>query len=184
MTMIMIVDMKGPHLIRFIHTLPRTSVMTEQILVVICPDFSQVQRRNHEVLSTIPWLRPTTWWPAGNGPAVMAIVPTMMFRINTWVRVIMIMQTQGSVGASYVEITASLPNWIHTSFDLRPPRCTKFFPSPVMYSNPTISIISVIHPSHFPLLLHAPFDQSFQIRFNCFLSLMTQTINKLPDIVD
>ena len=60
MIMIMIVDMvKVPHLSRVIPTLPQTGVMAETILVVICPDFSRMQR-NHEVLSTIPWLRPTT----------------------------------------------------------------------------------------------------------------------------
>jgi hypothetical protein len=164
---IMIIDMvKITHFIRLIPTLPRTSVMTEQILVVICPDFSRMQR-NHEVLSTTPWLRPTTGWPTGNGPAVMAIMSTMMFPISTWVRVIMIRQTQGSVGASYVEITASLPNWIHTSFDLRP--CALKF----SVSHSRIRILSSVPfpssiRSHFSLLLHAPFDQSFQTRSTAF----------------
>jgi len=130
MIMIMIIVMvKVPHLIRLIPTLPRMGVTTEQILAVMCPDFSRMQR-NHEVLSTIPWLQPTTGWLAGNGPAVMAIMSTMMFPINTWVRAIMIRQTQGLVGASYVEITASLPNWIHTNFEWRPSRCTKIFSLP------------------------------------------------------
>jgi hypothetical protein len=60
MIMIMIVDMvKVPHLVRVIPTLPRTGVMTEQVPIVICPDFFEIQR-THEVLSTIPWRRPTT----------------------------------------------------------------------------------------------------------------------------
>ena len=58
MIVIMMIDMvKVPHLIGLIPTLPLVGIMTEQILVVICPDFSRMQRRNHEVLST---LRPTT----------------------------------------------------------------------------------------------------------------------------
>lgn len=43
MIMIMIVDMvKIPRLTRVIHTLPRTGVMAEQVLVVIFPDFSRM----------------------------------------------------------------------------------------------------------------------------------------------
>ena len=149
---IMIIDtVKVTHFIRLIPTLPRTSVMTEQILVVICPDFSRMQR-NHEVLSTTPWLRPTTGWLTGNGPAVMAIMSTMMSPINTWVRIIMIRRTQESVGASYVEITASLPNWIHTSFDLRSSRCTKFFRPPSCIQIP---------PS-------ASFSSSIRLNFHCY----------------
>ena len=45
------------------------------------------------------------------------------------------------------------------------------FPSPFIYSNPIICIIIIIHPSHSSLLLHAPFDQWFQTRFNGFFSL-------------
>ena len=152
MIMIMIADMvKVPRLIRVIPTLPRTGVMTEQVLVVICPDFSRMQR-DHEVLSTILWLRPTTGWITGNGPAVMAIMSTMMFPINTWVRVIMIRQTQESVGARYVEITASLPNWIHTNFNLRPSRCTNF-------STP---------PSCIQIPSSASFSSSIRLIFHCY----------------
>ena len=163
---IMIIDtVKVTHFIRLIPTLPRTSVMTEQILVVICPDFSRMQR-NHEVLSTTPWLRPTTGWLTGNGPAVMAIMSTMMFPINTWVRVIMIRQTQGLVGAS-VEITASLPNWIHTSFDLRPSRYTKIFPPSFMYR--ILSSVPFHHPSGFIFHCYCMrLDQSFQTRSTAF----------------
>ena len=179
--MIMIIDMmKVPHFIRLIPTLPRTGLMIEQILVVICPDFSRMQR-NHEVLSTIPWLRPTIGWPTGNGLAVMIIMSTMMFRINTWARVIMIRRTQGSMGASYVEITVSLPNWIHTNFEWRPSRCTK------------LSLPLYIFESHHLHHYHHP-SVSFFIATACALWSMVSNsfqrlffsmmINKLPDIVN